>query len=125
MAQFKRRVKQLKDQAKSMGRQKSKRMVLRKRPKLTKKKPKAKKRNETGIQEEAAKKPTLSKSPIEYARAIVNEKRAKKRMNILRGTLNLQRSSLERVNLFDLIYSLFFIKTFFRLNQVIRQRIVY
>src|SRR4051812_25782327 len=43
MAQFKRRVKQLKDQAKSMGRQKSKRMVLRKRPKLTKKKPKPKK----------------------------------------------------------------------------------
>ena len=92
-------------------------MVLRKRPKLTKKKPKPKKRNETGVQEEAAKKPTLSKSPIEYARAIVNEKRAKKRMNILRGTLNLQRSSLERVNLFDLIYSLFFIKTFFRFSD--------
>jgi hypothetical protein len=37
-----------------MRRQKSKRMVLRKRPKLTKKKPKPKKRNETGVQEEAA-----------------------------------------------------------------------
>ena len=58
-------------------------MVLRKRSKLTKKKPKPKKLNEIDVQEEAAKKPTLSKSPIEYARAIVNEKRAKKRMKIL------------------------------------------